>query len=353
MSDAAPAEVVGPTEVHDPIVRNEVKRAAVWLGMGAMLILAWWLVQPLLLIVGALVFAAMLDGGARLLGRVLPVGRGIRIAIVALGALAFVAGTFYLAGAELAGQFETLKTVIQTQVDRVTQWAGAHGLFPEDGGARALSQQIMGSLGQLTTFVGTALGALSSLAMILVLGLFIAVEPRLYERGLGWMIPLRARADFYKTTGEMASTLRRLMAGRLLGMAVEGVLMGLALYFIGVPMALALGLITGLLAFLPNIGAIVSGVLTVLVGFSAGTETGIGAVVAYFVIQTLDGYVIVPMVAKKSVDLAPALVLGAQILLGALFGLMGLAMADPIVAMVKVALERRSEGLTEAPPADI
>jgi predicted PurR-regulated permease PerM len=347
-----PAEQVGPTEVHDPLVRNEVKRAAVWLGMGALLILAWWLVQPLLLIVGALVFASMLDGGARLLGRVLPIARGLRLAIVSLGVLAFIIGTFYLAGAELAGQFETLKAVVQVQIDHVMSWAGSHGLFPEGGGTKAISQQIMGSIGQLTTYVGTALGALSSLAMIVVLGLFIAIEPRLYERGLGWMIPLRARADFYKTTGEMARTLRRLMAGRLLGMAVEGVFMGIALYFIGVPMALALGLITGILAFLPNIGAIVSGVLTILVGFSAGVETGIGAVIAYFVIQTLDGYVIVPMVAKKSVDLAPALVLGAQILLGALFGIMGLALADPIVAMLKVALERRSEGLTEAPPAE-
>ena len=89
-------------------------------------------------------------------------------------------------------------------------------------------------------------------------------------------------------------------------------------------MAALLGLITGLLAFLPNIGAIVSGVLIVLVGFSAELDSGIWAIVVYFVVQTVDGYLVVPYVARRTVDLAPALVLGAQLLFGALFGILGL-----------------------------
>jgi predicted PurR-regulated permease PerM len=108
-------------------------------------------------------------------------------------------------------------------------------------------------------------------------------------------------------------------------------------------MAGLLGLITGLLAFLPNIGAIVSGALTILVGFSAGADTGLWAIAIYFGVQTFDGYVVLPIVARRSVDLAPALVLGAQILFGALFGILGLALADPMLAMTKVALERRAK----------
>ena len=111
----------------------------------------------------------------------------------------------------------------------------------------------------------------------------------------------------------------------------------------GVPMAGLLGILTGLLAFLPNIGAIISGVLIVLVGFSGGMDTGLYAVGVYLVVQIVDGYLIVPMVAKRAVDLAPALVLAAQILFGALFGIIGLFLADPIVAMIKVYLEERSK----------
>ncbi len=84
-----------------------------------------------------------------------------------------------------------------------------------------------------------------------------------------------------------------------------------------------------------------------LVGFSASTNIGIGAIVVYVAVQTFDGYVVVPMVARRSVDLAPALVLGCQLLFGALFGILGLALADPIVAMVKVLLEDKSEQAAE------
>jgi len=107
-------------------------------------------------------------------------------------------------------------------------------------------------------------------------------------------------------------------------------------------MAALLGILTGLLAFIPNIGAIVSGVLMVLVGFSQSNEAGVWAVAVYLFVQTVDGYLIVPYVAKRTVDLAPALVLGAQLLFGTLFGLMGLMLADPLVAMLKTALEHKS-----------
>ena len=138
-------------------------------------------------------------------------------------------------------------------------------------------------------------------------------------------------------------SLRMLLFGRILGMVVEGVCTWLLLSAYGVPMAGLLGLLTGLLAFLPNIGAPVSGVLMILVGFSGGANMGYYCIIVYVVVQTVDGNIIVPMVAKKTADLAPALVLGAQLIFGALFGILGLMLADPLVAMIKIALERQAE----------
>jgi predicted PurR-regulated permease PerM len=112
---------------------------------------------------------------------------------------------------------------------------------------------------------------------------------------------------------------------------------------IGVPMAALLGLITGLLAFIPNIGAIVSGLLMVAVGFSAGPEQGFGAIAVYFLVQNIDGYIILPYIARRTVDLAPAVVLAAQLLFGALFGFLGLLLADSILASLKVTLEELSK----------
>ncbi len=339
----ATSEAPGPTEIRSHLVRTELLKAGVWLGLALLIGVCIILIQPILLIFAGIVLASMLDGGARLLGRVLPIARGWRLLIVCLSLLAFLSWAVLFAGSQIADQAATLQGVIMGQVERIAAWASDHGMGSFELDTKTIADNIAGTVGRVTAAVGTVLGALTSLVMILVLGIFIAIEPRLYERGVAWMLPMKARENFYITTARMGFTLRRLMAGRLLGMLVEGVGTWLACLAVGIPMAALMGLLTGLLAFIPNIGAILSGVLLVLVGFSAGTDTGFWAIAIYLIVQTVDGYLIVPMVAKKTVDLAPALVLGAQILFGALLGLMGLFLADPIVAMIKVALEREAE----------
>ena len=336
-------EEMGPTELYDPLIRIELKKATVWIGMALLAIAIVWLSQAILLIVGGIVLASMFDGGARLLGRVLPIGRGFRLTIVVLAVFGFLAWTFMFTGTELAAQAAGLKTIIETQIVTLGDRAGAAGFNISAEDIKGFGSQILNSVGRVTAAVTSAVGTITNLAMMLVLAIFIAAEPRLYERGVAWMLPLAERENFYATAAKIGRTLRRLMAGRLLGMAVEGFGTWILLSLGGVPMAALLGVLTGLLAFLPNIGAIISGALIILVGFSAGVDVGLYAIFVYFVVQMVDGYLIVPMVAKRAVDLAPALVLGAQILFGALFGLLGLALADPIIAMIKVALERQSE----------
>jgi predicted PurR-regulated permease PerM len=336
-------EEVGPTELYDPIIRTEIKRAAVWIGMTAFVVGLVWLAQPLLLIMGGLVLAAMFDGGARLLGRVLPIPRGIRLTIVVLAVFGFMYWTFVFTGSELAAQAASLQAIVETQIESIGNRIAAAGFNISAEDVKGFGTQILNSVGRVTAAVSSVVGTVTNMAMMLVLAIFIAAEPRMYERGVAWMLPLAEREHFYVTAAKMGSVLRRLMAGRLLGMAVEGFGTWILLSLGGVPMAALLGVLTGLLAFLPNIGAIVSGALIILVGFSAGVDVGLYAIFVYFVVQMVDGYLIVPMVAKRAVDLAPALVLGAQILFGALFGILGLALADPIIAMIKVALERQSE----------
>ena len=339
---ASHVEQPGPTELRDPLVRAELKRASIWFGLALAILAIVFLAQPLLLICAGIVFASILDGGTRLLGRVLPVGRGWRLAIITLIGFGFITSVLIYAGMELVAQAEGLQRLLTAQANRILGWATTLGLT--DGGVdvQQLGQQLMGSLGRLTSAVGSAIGALTSLVLILVIGIFIAAEPRLYERGIAWMLPMRSRDGFYRVSDRMGHTMRRLMAGRLVGMAVEGIGTWILLLIGGVPLAALLGILTGLLAFIPNIGAIISGVLLVLVGFSQSTETGLWALGVYFVVQTVDGYLIVPYVARRTVDMAPALVLGAQLLFGALFGIMGLMLADPIVAMAKTALEQKS-----------
>ena len=341
-SPPAAPQTHGPADIANPETRAELRKAAVWIGLAVLVGVAIYLAQPLLVIFAGFVFSAMIDGGARLLGRAVKIGRGWRVAIVLTLTVLFLVWTVMFAGSQIAAQAAALPKTIEAQAYRAAGWLAAHGIDVQIADAKGLAQQALGGVGSVTRAVGGVIGALTTLFLILVLGIYISTEPRLYERGLAWMLPVRERAHFHETAALMGKALRRLLAGRLLGMAVEGVATGVALAIYGVPMAALLGLLTGLLAFLPNIGAPISGVLMILVGFSGGTNMGVFCIIVYIVVQTVDGNIIVPMVAKKTVDLAPALVLGAQLVMGAAFGILGLALADPLVAMIKIWLERQS-----------
>lgn len=338
----------GPTEFRDPIVRRELQRAAVWFGVALAIAGVIFLAQPLLLIIGGMILAVVLDGGARLLGRVLPIARGWRLALVIALGLGFVGWVFYYAGTTFAAQAENLRLVMENQAARLYDWVRDIGLV-SDPTPGSIGQQLMGSLGRLTTAVGSALGAVTSAILIFVIGIFIAIDPRLYDRGVAWLLPLRHREKFYAIGDRVGWTLRRLLAGRLVGMLFEGVFTWLMLAYVPlifgmtpVPMAALLGLLTGLLAFVPNIGAIISGVLMVAVGFSAGFDQGLWAIFVYFLVQNFDGYLVIPYIAKRTVDLAPAVVLATQLIFGALFGFLGLLLADSMLAALKVTLQELS-----------
>jgi predicted PurR-regulated permease PerM len=300
------------------------------------------LAQPLLVVFAGMVFAAMIDGGARLLGKVLPIQRGWRVAIVLVLTAVFVIWTAYFAGSQIAAQAAALPATVEAQAQRTIEWLARHGFPIETRDLKNMAQQAIGGVGQLTRLVGGLIGTVTTVLLIIVLGIYFAAEPRLYRRGVAWLMPADRRDYFEDTAQLMGSSLRRLMAGRLLGMTSEGVATWLLLEIWGVPMAALLGLLTGLLAFLPNIGAPISGLLITLVGFSGGMNMGIYCIVVYLVVQTVDGNIIVPMVARRTVDLAPALVLGAQLIMGVLFGIVGLILADPLVAMIKIWLEREA-----------
>src|SRR5688500_15316909 len=116
----------GPTEFRDPIVRRELQRAAVWFGVALLIAGVIFLAHPLLLIIGGMVLAVVLDGGTRLLGRVLPIARGWRLLLVILFGFGFVGWVFYYAGTTVAAQFATLRSVVEGAAERLSGWA--HGM---------------------------------------------------------------------------------------------------------------------------------------------------------------------------------------------------------------------------------
>jgi predicted PurR-regulated permease PerM len=332
-----------PTGIASPELRLEAQRAGIWVAVVGSTLLAVYVAQSLLVIFGAMVFAALVDGGARLLGRVLPIGRGLRIGLVLIATVAFFAWLGLFAGSQISQEAAQLPAIVGTQAGRLLGWLQGQGFAITADDVQNFAGQLMSGVGMVTRAIGGIFGAFTLLLLIVIIGIYVAFEPRLYERGLAWMLPREERAEFHITLMRMAETMRRLMAGRLVGMVFEGLFTWIMLWAYGVPMAALLGILTGLLAFIPNIGAVTAGLLMVTVGFSGSVDMGFYTIFVYLLVQTFDGYVVIPLIARRTVDLAPALVLGAQLIMSVLFGILGLFLADPLMAMIKVALDRRSE----------
>ena len=151
--------------------------------------------------------------------------------------------------------------------------------------------------------------------------------------GLLSLFPPRRRRRMGEVMGEMGETLRLWMLGQLVPMIVIGVVTGVGLWLIGVPMAGTLGVLAGLFNFIPNFGPLVSLIPATLLAVSESPEKGLWVVGLYVVAQTLEGYVLSPLVQKKMVLLPPALTISVQVLLGVLVGAIGVALAAPLTAV--------------------
>src|SRR4029453_4840564 len=139
----------------------------------------------------------------RRLGRVLPIRRGWRLLIVTLAGFGFIGWVFWFAGTTFVAQFEVLRAVVTAQFNEIMGWAERVGLM-HPGSTGSIGDQLLGSGGRGASAVGSPLGALASGLMIIVIGIFIAMEPRLYDRGLAWMLPVRHRTRFYLISNPVA-----------------------------------------------------------------------------------------------------------------------------------------------------
>ena len=340
-----PAPPPSPIEPRSDRSRTTVATALIWIASAAAVWLAWQLAPALLLIFAGVVVAAGLRSAEQLLRRVVDIPHAARLTIIVIVLFGSIIGFIAFAGVALAAQAQELAATIDVQIIRLTQLAGKFGIVIEPGRSLLARMPALldGHFDQVAALVGSAIGGLGALLFAFVFGIYVAADPRLYERGLEWLTPMAARGAMHATLAEMAHVLQRWVAGRLLTMGIEGGFIFIGLSIVGVPLAGLLGLVSGVLAFIPNLGAMISGVLIIAVGFSVGPTEGLWAVGIYLAVQLIEGNVLTPLIEKRAVDLAPAVVLAAQLLFGILFGVLGVALADPIVALAKVALVRRSK----------
>jgi predicted PurR-regulated permease PerM len=178
----------------------------------------------------------------------------------------------------------------------------------------------------------TSFSAIGAFALTLIVGVFLAYSPELYSTGLLRLIPIPRRPRAAHILKELAHTLRQWLVGQLISMAILAISTWLMLWLLGVRLAIALALLTGILTFIPYLGPLIAAVPILLIAFVESPTLGLIVLILYMVIQTVEGSVVMPMVFRRTVHLPPVLTIISQVLLGAMFGIVGVILATPLMA---------------------
>jgi predicted PurR-regulated permease PerM len=310
-----------------PIVRK------MWVGTLFVLALAvlWFTGRIILLLFASLLIALILTSLTNLLRRVIPFGHRTGLAGVLLILCGAVVGLSLLAGPPVlekaADLYEILPGLFAEASDKL------RGILPVLEKAAPENTDGVGRIFSSTFEAG------SSFVFIVFSSLFLAATPDLYRRMFIRLFPPRLRDDVDQTVQRIIQTLKSWLLGQFISMAVVGIMTGVALALIGVPFSLLLGLLAGFGEFIPFVGPLLVSIPALLLALSEGTDKFLIVIAVLLAIQMLEGNVIMPIVQRKAVQLPPVITLTSMIMLGGAFGLLGLFVAAPLVAMILVLTE--------------
>jgi predicted PurR-regulated permease PerM len=181
--------------------------------------------------------------------------------------------------------------------------------------------------------------AVGNLFIVLFLGLTFAAQPSVYRKGLLFMTPARHRAPAEVIIDRIGETLERWLMAQIVTMFAVFVVTSVGLEIIGIQGAFILGIQAGLLAFIPTVGALIAGLIVVLASLASGWVAAASALVLFLGVHALESYILTPIIQRQALEIPPATLFAFQILLGTVFGIWGLALALPLMAIVKVIID--------------
>ena len=192
------------------------------------------------------------------------------------------------------------------------------------------------ALSSVKTTLGTISESMGEIAIVFVLGLYFAADPGMYYNGIVKLFPKHLRARCGAVLNELGHTLWAWTLGRLAAMAIIGVTISIGLWLLGMPLAIGLGVLAGVMTFIPSIGPTLAAAPAVLIAFQQGPWEVLYVLILYCVVQGSELKVVTPLIQLHVVRMPPSVQLIAQMLFWWFTGLLGLMLATPIAAIVMV-----------------
>ena len=320
------------------------RRVTIVYGIGLLFILAitivWVAADVLLLIFAGSLVAVLLNAASRTLVHYLRLSRGIALGIVLTALfLVLVLGGYFLAP-RIAGQLEELSSTIPRAVgvleEYLTERSWGRTVLDQVPAPQEMMDHASDLMTQARMLFSGAFGALVNAVIILFVGVYLAAQPRLYISGVLHLLPKRKRERGAEVFAELGRTLELWLMGKFISMTVIGTSCATGLWVLDVPLAITLGILTGLLDFIPYLGPILAGVPALLIAFSVSPITALYVLLLFIALQSMEGYLVSPLVERKTVSLPPAVTISMQVMLGLFFGLLGIALASPLAACIFV-----------------
>ena len=229
--------------------------------------------------------------------------------------------------------------VAPTALDSAVAGVPAPAPPPEAG--PSLRDRLLAQLGGVGRYflpvISSTLAVVAGIVLVLFLAIYLAIDPSIYRRGLLYLVPRQRRARADKMLGAIAGTLRKWLVTQLIAMVVIGVVTTSVLLALKVRAAVPLGILAGLLEFVPTLGPILSALPAIAMGFVDSPEKALFVTVAYVGIQFMENHMLIPILMKEGIDLPPALTIVMQALMAIVFGILGLLVAVPLLATVMIA----------------
>ncbi len=305
-----------------------------------MVLLTWQIKEVFLLLFGSVIFATVLRSVSDRVQRHGGVPRQWAVAATVFVLLVIAAVVAWLLGDQLAAQFDELWKRLPAATEAARKW------LDDQTSGRQFDRVWNDALDYGIPFeriggaAGTTIGALGNAGLMVILGIYLTADPALYRKGLVRLIPVDYRPRVESALAAAGEGLGSWLVGQAVSMVFVGIATAIGLALLGSPIALSLGVIAGIFAFIPFFGPIASGLLAVALAFIEGPDTALYVAVLCVAIQQIEGNLLMPFVQRWAVALPPVLGVIAVVVFGLLFGFMGVILATPLMVVVMILVRK-------------